>query len=98
LNCTKFLTPTPTSQLYEPVTGATCSEKVTKQNPEVEFHSFTFESSPPVAMYCPSEEKSKVLMPYKWPCCLSTYVSDCTYRIRKYNGMNRLKKSDEAQC
>ena len=74
-----------------PVTGATCSENVTKQNPEVEFHSFTFESSPPVAMYCPSDEKSRVLMPYKWPCCLSTYVSDCTYRIHKYNEINRVR-------
>ena len=36
---------------HSPVIGATCSLKVTKQNPEEAFHSFTFESSPPVAMY-----------------------------------------------
>jgi hypothetical protein len=61
------------------VIGATCSLKVTKQNPEEAFHSLTFESSPPVAMYCPSDEKSRVLIPYRWPCCFSTYVSDCTF-------------------
>mmetsp|Transcript_12709 Transcript_12709/g.12352 ORF Transcript_12709/g.12352 Transcript_12709/m.12352 type:complete len:247 (+) Transcript_12709:1290-2030(+) len=67
--------PLPTNRIA--VTGATCSEKVTKQNPEEAFHSFTLESSPPVAIYWPSEEKSNVVIPYKCPCCLSTYVSDC---------------------
>lgn len=36
-----------------PVTGPVCSVKVMKQKPEVTFHTFTFPSSPPVAISCP---------------------------------------------
>ena len=38
------------------LTGAVCSENVTKQKPEELFQSFTLPSSPPVTMSWPSGE------------------------------------------
>lgn len=45
---------------------------------------FTFPSSPPVEIYCPSGEYDRQLMLLKWPCCFSTYVSLCHSQTRSW--------------
>lgn len=40
-------------------------------------HSLSFPSSPPEATTRPSGEIAAASAPYAWPCCLTTYVSDC---------------------
>lgn len=88
----KMTRPAPWPANFTPVTGAVWALKVIKQNPVEEFHSFTSKgwdnhnylnpiliplaSSPPVAIYCPSFEKSIEFKPYRCPCCFNTYDSD----------------------
>ena len=54
-----------------PLTGAWCSENVTKQKPVCVFQTLTFPSSPPDTILSPAGENAITFMPYACPCTQS---------------------------